>query len=585
MTDPITAITVLGIIVGKIADSLIGESVDRTIDAGVQKLRGDVAQKTFKQSLGQAIHRYTTSGNRYSLGESLIGEKSPLVQEDVAREIGQVLKFDRDPNYQLVGDRWKASVQDPPSWRDFTLESQLLIKFLKEELQATEAFGPIFDSKNLNDINISAGISAKTLLNVEQEINNLVSVMNSQFGNLLRVFSGASLNVSENIRDFSWYIGDKTQDFVGRNFVFAAIEKFFKEKPKGYFVIKGDPGIGKTSFAAEYVKINGCVHHFNSRAHGINRSEIFLRNLCAQLIAVYQLDHFSLPPESTQDGQFLMQLLNEISEKLEPHKKVAIIVDALDEVDDVSSLQGANLLFLPPNLPNGIYIILTTRNTDLRLKIECEEYILSISQDQQDNMSDIREFVSAKLVLPGIGDYVTAQSLTHEQFLDYMLIKSQGNFMYLKYVIPEIERGAYKDSKMEALPVGLTNYYEDHWRRMRVQSENAWVEYKLPIVIALSIVKEPVSLELISEFSQVKDIRRIRAVLHEWQQFLYESRSEYEGNLQKRWRVYHDSFREFIASKDEVEDEHVSLIKAHSIIADSLWGQLFGPDNASDSPD
>ncbi len=43
-------------------------------------------------------------------------------------------------------------------------------------------------------------------------------------------------------------------------------------------------------------------------------------------------------------------------------------------------------------------------------------------------------------------------------------------------------------------------------------------------------------------------------------------------------RVYHDSFREFIANKDEVEDEHVDLKKAHGIIADTLWDELFGED-------
>jgi hypothetical protein len=153
--------------------------------------------------------------------------------------------------------------------------------------------------------------------------------------------------------------------------------------------------------------------------------------------------------------------------------------------------------------------------------------------------------------------------------------------MYLKYVLPEIESGVYKDLVIDKLPEGLQNYYEDHWRRMRLQSENAWFQYKLPVVIALSIVKEPVSIDLISKFSKVDDLRRIRSVLHEWQQFLYERKTEYDGAIQRQWRVYHDSFREFIASKDEVEGEHVRLKNAHEIIADALWQDLFHEDGSN----
>jgi hypothetical protein len=36
-----------------------------------------------------------------------------------------------------------------------------------------------------------------------------------------------------------------------------------------------------------------------------------------------------------------------------------------------------------------------------------------------------------------------------------MVKKSEGNFIYLRYVIPEMEGGAYKESTLQALPAGL----------------------------------------------------------------------------------------------------------------------------------
>jgi len=274
-----------------------------------------------------------------------------------------------------------------------------------------------------------------------------------------------------------------------------------------------------------------------------------------------------------------MRLLYEAAERLKVGEKVVIFIDALDEVETTGESHGANILYLPPILPNGVYIITTSRKTEFHLRIECEQKTLFIKQDEQDNLKDIGEYIRSKLANQGIQNYVNSQSISNEIFTKYMITKSQGNFMYLRYVLPEIELGYYKDLRLEALPEGLTNYYEDHWYGMRVQSENTWLEYKLPILIALSIVKEPVSIELISEFSQIKELRRINAVLYEWQQFLYERKFENGNGLQKRWRVYHDSFREFIASKDEVEGEHVSLKDAHGIIAGALQKELFSKNN------
>ena len=44
---------------------------------------------------------------------------------------------------------------------------------------------------------------------------------------------------------FQSLIADKTKEFVGREYVFDAIEAFIANNPKGYFTIIGDPGQGK----------------------------------------------------------------------------------------------------------------------------------------------------------------------------------------------------------------------------------------------------------------------------------------------------------------------------------------------------
>src|SRR4051794_23719942 len=54
-------------------------------------------------------------------------------------------------------------------------------------------------------------------------------------------------------------VADKTRDFVGRDYVFEAIERFLTDNPNGYLTIEGDPGIGKSAILASFVKRTGCI--------------------------------------------------------------------------------------------------------------------------------------------------------------------------------------------------------------------------------------------------------------------------------------------------------------------------------------
>lgn len=110
-------------------------------------------------------------------------------------------------------------------------------------------------------------------------------------------------------------IQEKVEGFVGRKFVFDAIQSFLDHQPNGYFIIEGDPGIGKSAILAKYVEKTGCVAHFNVRSLGVNRAEKFLESICTQLISRYNLPYPNLPADARKDGQFFAKLLDEIVSK------------------------------------------------------------------------------------------------------------------------------------------------------------------------------------------------------------------------------------------------------------------------------
>jgi len=386
--------------------------------------------------------------------------------------------------------------------------------------------------------------------------------------------------IRDNIRDQTHIIEDKIQDFVGRKFVFDEIEDFIDTKSRGYFIVRGDPGIGKSALSAQFVKTTGCVHHFNVRAEGISTASKFLTNICAQLIVAYDLDYQTLPPETAQDSGFLSNLLEHISKKLSSDEKLVIVVDALDEVDTTDATTGANVLYLPIMLPTGVYIVATMRrDKDVNLRIQCEQQMFEIKQDDARNIADISERITHALKHEGIQTYISKQQIDNEGFVVHLTKTSQGNFIYLRYVLSEIEHGAYTDLALNAIPIGLQNYYRDHWQRMKGRDEKEnreWFDYKLKVVVGLTITKSPISIDLIVDYSCVQKRSYVRTVLKEWRAFLYEDEMQYKEGMRKRYRMYHDSFRDFLGSLEEIEDERVDLMAAKKKFSNTMWLEVFG---------
>ena len=67
----------------------------------------------------------------------------------VAQELTQLVHFEREPNAELIGQQWKASMDEPPPWCDFTSEARRLLEYLQIELRNTDVFRPVFDANDL----------------------------------------------------------------------------------------------------------------------------------------------------------------------------------------------------------------------------------------------------------------------------------------------------------------------------------------------------------------------------------------------------------------------------------------------------
>jgi len=374
---------------------------------------------------------------------------------------------------------------------------------------------------------------------------------------------------------FDCFIGEHTNGFVGRKFVFDELWAYIANEniQSGYFIIKGEPGIGKSAIIAFLVKTYGYIHHFNIGLQNINKTAQFLESICTQLISRFELKHLKWPPNSSEDGAFLNQLLNEASDRLKDNDKLIVAVDALDEVDRSGLSPGVNILCLPPVLPPNIFFVVTTREKDdIRLQV-ANSREFRLLPDSQFNTRDVQEYIRQKMSNPQLRLRILSWDITDEQFIETMLQKSEGNFMYLRHVLSAIIEGRFMERTIDQLPEGLLGYYRSHWRQMRSKDSALFDELYQPIVCILAAVREAISVDQAASFSGIPS-NKVRDVIKEWREFLYEEMGAEREHL---YRVYHKSFQDFL--REEVDPQ---LKTYHGMIA-LYYLKLAGKETRSES--
>jgi len=356
---------------------------------------------------------------------------------------------------------------------------------------------------------------------------------------------------------FRSLVNAATATFVGRSFVLDRVRDLVAgvESPAGYVVIKGEPGIGKTSVAAALVLRHGYVHHFNIASANLRTPRQFLESVCAQLIVRYDLPHKELPPSVGEDGGFLSELLAEAADVAASRSELplVIVVDALDEASVSTDSPGANRLYLPSTLPPGVFVVVTTREQDdIRLRVDHQSEIW-IRESDPANTEDVQQYISAFLDRSGeqMSRRVSEWNVTAEELTAEVTRSSEGNFMYLVHVLPDLASGKLdlrSDRTAEPLlPQGLRGYYEQHWRTMKSSDEAEFSSRQRPVLCFLATALEPVSMGQLSEWTGLAP-GAVRGVIRRWREFLNE-----EPGTPPTYRIYHRSFGEFLDAEEDLD--------------------------------
>ena len=390
--------------------------------------------------------------------------------------------------------------------------------------------------------------------------------------------SPTPINTASYPIEFQQLIWEKSENFVGREFVFAAINEFLHRCDHGYFTLRGAPGSGKSAILAKYVTSNPHVIYYNAQVEGKNRADQFLVTLCTQLMKGVGLEAWeegsqeaALPDKVTSGGWFLTELLQEVSDRLKPNQRLIVAIDALDAVDLNNQPSDSNLFYLPRYLPPRVYFLLTRRpfiRERAGLLIEAPSIVLTLEDYPKQNQDDVQAYIRQSLTLPppldsGELEQPNTPRLAGEKLIQQLTVKSENNFMYLSEILPAIAQGFYSERfQDDRLPPGLEAYYQSHWQRMKGEelssvelgvlrtlvtpqnSFNSPMSSLQTAGISADAVSEAMPAGLIAQILD-EDEYDVEAVLFNWIEFL--RRQPIDTEIY--YSFYHSSFQHWLHRK------------------------------------
>ncbi|MGX1676485.1 AAA family ATPase [Streptomyces sp. NPDC055400] len=307
--------------------------------------------------------------------------------------------------------------------------------------------------------------------------------------------------------------------FTGRDWLIERIDGFIAANPRGYVLVQAEAGVGKSTLAAHLVWTRPWLQHFTSLPGG-RSAEAARKSLAAQLIARWGLTEEwapggIIPPTSGRPEWFsrLVHAAAAARDRGAPAEPIVLVIDGLDEIEDGPEAVGGGLpLGLPASLPDGVFVIATSRFGIGRTLHGMRRPIawLEIEVDGQHNLADMHHFIAA-VTAPDSGDGRLLRAVRDggtglEWFRQTVAQACAGVWIYLQYVLDEIRDGVRGPRSVAELPSDLAAYYAQHIERWRgaPHDEGArrqWTRVTRPLLGVLAAARAPLTAEQLALFA------------------------------------------------------------------------------------
>jgi hypothetical protein len=394
--------------------------------------------------------------------------------------------------------------------------------------------------------------------------------------------------------DFTRLIGERTRQFTGREWVFAAVDKWLSD-PQGpqVFLLTGGPGTGKTAIAARMVQMSrgevpsgwrtlsrGFLAYYHFCQSGLDSTLsplTFVQSLSQALANRYPVFRNALERQGSQQivispvvevkgpvasgaqvtgaqideirieirggdarpmfDQAVRRPLGALGDSQSP-TQIVILVDSLDEALSFNPDNNiAQLLRVVHDFPPQVRFLLTCRSNNPRVFDLVGGPSLDLIADAPVGVDEVRIYGIARLAaVPEPARSTLATSVA---------AKSRGNFLYAYHVLNELSARGGRDVDPEALdlPDELEGVYGRFLERELASSKTLWSEAYRPLLGAIAVARGEglTRAQLVGITGLAED--RTDDVLAVCREYLVGGET-----AQRPYRIYHQSFRDFLLS-------------------------------------
>jgi WD40 repeat protein len=419
--------------------------------------------------------------------------------------------------------------------------------------------------------------------------------------------------------DFAEDINRLTDEFVGREWIFTEIAQWIRAGNEPFFILTGEPGIGKSAIAARLTQVRDDIAAYHFCIAGRNSTIVpgtVLRSIAAQLgrklldygltlantiKPTYLSVNVKIDVGTMSGGQITGVVINNLTitdakQEIEtlltaplsampaPAQPVLILLDSLDEAFNYSPNENlVTLLAGLHNLPRWVRIILTSRPEARVLSYFGFLPTHVVAAESQMNREDLRRYVGYRISKSKLFTRLQAAPtpITAEALVEKVAGVSEasgladGNFLYTKILLNDIESGVQPLGDLAALPKSLDDIYQGFLLRLAPE----WETKYQPLLAVLAVAREPLTREQLLRFGDQSarliggrmSATLVNLALGVLVQFL-DMRGAPASEI---YSLFHQSLRDYLGETSRSGRFACPPEDGHGAIADYYWQATF----------
>lgn len=304
------------------------------------------------------------------------------------------------------------------------------------------------------------------------------------------------------------------KNFVGRNWLFEAVEQWRTASGTSsrLFWITGDPGVGKSTFAANITHfgrdkvIAAQFVEWDKPDHRDARRVI--RSLAFQLatrLPDYRKLLLTLPEIAELDRKAPAELFDYLlvtplkTAIVGGRERQIIVIDALDEAGEVGRNPLVEMLARhAPHLPDWLGLVVTSRpESAVHAPLQgLNPFVLDTRTEA--NRKDLRDYLHAELA-PQLHDRVDVNRL-----IGQILERSEGVFLYVERFCDDVQRNHLSLDRPGQFPQGLGGIFHQ-WFQRQFSDLDKFRQDVRPALRVILAAREPLPVETLQRLFHWED--------------------------------------------------------------------------------